>query len=222
MLRRRPTAIDSERPMFSRTWFAMMLFGSIGLPYLFSSSFGLSKKANTEGSAEAASPAHPPGEGPAGANIPPGSTLPGPTFDDLGQVFRWDLSSGWVLARWPRVSAGLAEVELQGYRVPLVTGTNPDDLAGSLTYYFNRNQRVQRMTFFGTSGDARRLVALMAARFGFQRELTDDPSLFLYRVRDGKKVLSELRIEPAHVIRADTPHRRFDIALWIERPRQMP
>ncbi|HEX5446411.1 MAG TPA: DUF6690 family protein [Pirellulales bacterium] len=208
--------------MFSRTWFAMMLFGSIGLPYLFSSSFGSSKTANPNGSPEAASPAHPPGESPAGAKIPGGPALPGPTFDDLGQVFRWDLSSAWVLAHWPRVSAGLAEVELQGYRVPLVTGTASDDLAGSLTYYFNRNQRVQRMTFFGTTGDARRLVALMATRFGFTRELTDDPSLFLYRVRDGKKVASELRIEPAHVIRADTPHRRFDVALWIERPRQMP
>lgn len=207
--------------MFSRTWFAMMLFGSIGLPYLFSSSLGSSKKTNPADPPEVASPAHPSGEGAAGVKLPTGTTPPGPTFDDLGQVFRWDVSSGWVLARWPRVSAGLAEVELQGYRVPLVTGTNPDDLAGSLTYYFNRNQRVQRMTFFGTTGDARRLVALMAARFGFKRELTDDPSLFLYRVRDGKKVLSELRIEPAHVIRADTPHRRFDIALWIERPRQM-
>ncbi len=208
--------------MFSRTWFAMMLFGSIALPYLFSSSFGSSKTANPDGSPEAALAAHPPGQSPAGAKIPGGPTPPGPTFDDLGQVFRWDLSSAWVLAHWPRVSAGLAEVELQGYRVPLVTGTASDDLAGSLTYYFNRNQRVQRMTFFGTTGDARRLVTLMATRFGFTRELTDDPSLFLYRVRDGKKVASELRIEPAHVIRADTPHRRFDVALWIERPRQMP
>lgn len=208
--------------MFSRTWFAMMLFGSIGLPYLFSSSLGSLKKGNSEGSTEVTSAAPSPGEGGTGAKLPSGPTLPSPTFDDLGQVFRWDVSSAWVLGRWPRVSAGLAEVELQGYRVPLVTGTSPDDLAGSLTYYFNRNQRVQRMTFFGTTGDSRRLVGLMAARFGFKRELTDDPSLFLYRIRDGKKVTSELRIEPAHVIRADTPHRRFDIALWIERPRQMP
>ncbi len=208
--------------MFSRTWFAMMLFGSIGLPYLFSSSFGSSKKVNPAEPAESASAAHPPGETADDAKLSAGPALAGPTFDDLGQVFRWDVSSAWVLGHWPRVSAGLAEVELQGYRVPLVTGASPDDLAGSLTYYFNRNQRVQRMTFFGTTGDSRRLVALMATRFGFTRELTDDPSLFLYRVRDGKKVISELRIEPAHVIRADTPHRRFDIALWIERPRQMP
>ena len=204
--------------MFSRTWFAMMLFGSIGLPYLFSSSLGPSKKADP---AEAADPAadRPPGEGaPAVAKSPAASQLAvGPSFSDLGQVFRWDVSSAWVLAHWPRVSAGLAEVELQGYRTPLVTGTAPDDLAGSLTYYFNRQQRLQRMTFFGTTGDARRLLALLATRFGFVRETADDPSLFLYRVRDGKKVISELRIEPAHVIRSDAPHRRFDIALWIER-----
>lgn len=203
--------------MFSRTWFAMMLFGSIGLPYLFSSSLGSLKKTNP---AEAANPAAAANQAGAAAPKAPGAAdlLPSPTFDDLGQVFRWDMTSAWVLGHWPRVSAGLAEVELQGYRVPLVTGTSPDDLAGSLTYYFNRNQRVQRMTFFGTTGDARRLVALMAKRFGLVRELADDPSLFLYRARDGKKVISELRVEPAHVIRSDTPHRRFDVALWLERP----
>lgn len=202
--------------MFTRTWFGMMLLGSIGLPYLFSSSLGSSKKANPGDPAEAAS-ADASGAAELSSMHGTADVPSGPTFGDLARVFRWDVTSGWVLAQWPRVSAGLAEVELQGYRVPLVTGARTDDLAGALTYYFNRQQRLQRMTFFGSTGDSRRLLALMGRRFGFRREPTDDPGVFLYRVRDGKKVLSELRIEPAHVIRADAPHRRFDIALWIER-----
>jgi hypothetical protein len=71
---------------------------------------------------------------------------------------------------------------------------------------------------FGTTGDSRRLVALMATKFGFVRELNDDPSLFLYRVREGRKVISELRIKPAHVVRSNEPYSRFDVSLLIERP----
>lgn len=202
--------------MFSRSWFALMLAGSVGLPYLYSSTFGSAKSANTSA---------------AGASLPTTGGLdyvpsPGgaellaqaPTKNDLADVFRWDITTAWVLGHWPRVSAGLSEVELQGYRVPLVTGTATDDLAGSLTYYFNKRQRVERITFFGTTGDSRRLVALLATRFGFVRELHDDASLFLYRVREGRKVISELRIKPAHVLRSDAPHSRFDVSLHIQRP----
>jgi hypothetical protein len=207
--------------MFSRSWFALMLLGSVALPYLYSASFGSAKSVKTTTAA---------GEMPAptgaAADLPP---LPGgaellakaPTHNDLAEIFRWDVTTAWILARWPRVSAGLSEVEMQGYRVPLVTGTATDDLAGSLTYYFNKRQRVQRITFFGTTGDSRRLVALLATKFGFVRELNDDPSLFLYRVREGRKVLSELRIKPAHVVRSDEPYSRFDVALLIERPADM-
>ena len=203
--------------MFSRSWFALMLLGSVALPYLYSASFGSAKSAKT---------ATENGQTPVAAgasDVPPlvgGAELlaRAPTHNDLAEVFRWDVTTAWVLAHWPRVSAGLSEVEMQGYRVPLVTGTATDDLAGSLTYYFNKRQQVQRITFFGTTGDSRRLVALLATKFGFVRELNDDPSLFLYRVREGRKVLSELRIKPAHIVRSDEPHTRFDVALLIDRP----
>ena len=203
--------------MFSRSWFALMLLGSVALPYLYSTTFGSGKSAKTAGAA---------GVTPsivAATDVPP---LPGgeallaqaPTKNDLPEIFRWDITTAWVLAHWPRVSAGLSDVETQGYRVPLVTGTATDDLAGSLTYYFNKRQHVQRITFFGTTGDSRRLVALLATKFGFVRELNDDPSLFLYRVRQGRKVTSELRIKPAHVVRSNEPYSRFDVSLLIERP----
>lgn len=204
--------------MFSRSWFALMLLGAIGLPYLYCSSFGSGKGAKAAAS---------PGDAATAAAAPSAQTaLPGgaelldkaPTHNDLAEVFRWDVTTSWILSRWPRVSAGLSEVEMQGYRVPLVTGTATDDLAGSLTYYFNSRQRVERMTFFGTTGDSRRLVALLATKFAFVRELNDDPSLFLYRVREGRKVISELRIKPARVVRADAPNSRFDVALLMERP----
>ncbi|HVX11710.1 MAG TPA: DUF6690 family protein [Pirellulales bacterium] len=206
--------------MFSRSWFALMLLGSVALPYLYSASFGSAKSANKASFAAAPTTAT------QSADLPPlagGMELlaKAPTDNDLAEVFRWDVTTHWILAHWPRVSAGLADVEMQGYRVPLVTGAATDDVAGSLTYYFNRRQRVQRITFFGTTGDSRRLVALLTSKFGFARELQDDPSLFLYRVREGRKVISELRIKPAHVVRSNEPYSRFEVALLIERPADM-
>ena len=202
--------------MLGRTGFALMLAGAVGAPYLVSTGVehltsGDSGAARTEQSA--AAPIDPATDAANSRDVGVGApTVP------MEEVFRLEHTSGWVLAHWPRVSAGLAELDMQGYRAPLVTGGQPDDLAGSLTYYFNKHQRVQRITFFGTTGDARRLVALMALRFGFVREIAPDASLFLYRVRENRKVISELRIKPSGVVRSDSPFTRFDVALLIERP----
>lgn len=197
-----------------------MLAGAVGAPYLVST--GVGKLTSTESDTAHASLApnaavHPADAALSAANAPESAGSPAPTVA-MEEVFRFDHTTGWVLAHWPRVSAGLAELDMQGYRVPLVTGGQPDDLAGSLTYYFNKRQRVQRITFFGSTGDARRLVSLLALRHGFVREIGADPSLFLYRVRQYRKVISELRIKPSSVVRSDSPHARFDVALLIERP----
>ena len=54
----------------------------------------------------------------------PGATsIEGSPVGDLAEVFRFDVTTDWILRRWPRVSTGLAEIQLQGYRVPLMTGS---------------------------------------------------------------------------------------------------
>jgi hypothetical protein len=149
----------------------------------------------------------------------PSIALDGTPIHELGEVLRFDVSPGWVVAQWPRVSAGLAQLQLQGYRVPLVTGTDVDDLAGSLTYYFNPRQEVQRLTFHGTTGDTRSLVALLTARYGFRRRLTNDPGVFLYEVLDRSgKPTSFLWIRLAPVVKANEPLDRYEVALLLERP----
>jgi hypothetical protein len=141
-----------------------------------------------------------------------------PTYD-LAEVFRFDISPGWIMARWARVSAGLAALQLQGYRVPLVTGTGQDDLAGSLTYYFNPAQQVQRITFSGTTGDTRKLVHFVTTSCGFARRVTNDPSLFIYEIPEPRgPAKSVLQIRPARVLTANLPYQRFEVELAIERP----
>jgi hypothetical protein len=140
---------------------------------------------------------------------------------DFAEVFRFDVTTAWVLSRWPRVSTRLSSLPTQGYRVALVTGTLPHDLAGSLTYYFNDEQKVQRITFLGTTGDTRPLVNLVTSRYGLVRQQDDGPGVHLYQFRSGKKIASELRIRSARTVSLAEPHTRFEVALVLERPPKM-
>lgn len=143
----------------------------------------------------------------------PRSALP---IADMAEVFRFDVTPGWVVDRWPTVSVGLSQLPLQGYRVPLVTGGREDDLAGALTYYFNSRQQLERITFQGTTGDAGRLLQLLAARFRFGRRFTNDPGIFQFEVPEpGGSPKSVLHLR---MVRPNEPARRFDVTLSIERP----
>ena len=139
----------------------------------------------------------------------------------LEEVLRFDVTSGWVLASWPRVSADLAELDVQGYRVPLVSGTTDSDVAGSLTYYFNSKQRVERITLFGTTGDARNWWPSWNRGSGSSGAIVPEPNLFVYQVKAWGKVTSELRIRPAPVVRSEIPKARFEVALLLDRPSSM-
>jgi len=140
--------------------------------------------------------------------------------DELAAVIRFDVTPGWVMQRWSWVAAGLSQLPLQGYRVPWVTGTAEDDLAGSLTYYFNARQQVERITFQGKTGDAGKLIRFLVARYGFGRRLTNDPGLFRYELPEpGGPAKSHM---DARLVQPNDPHERFHVALVLERPEGKP
>jgi hypothetical protein len=134
-------------------------------------------------------------------------------------VLNFDATVDWVMRRWPRVSTGLPDLQLQGYRVALVTGTSLTDLAGSLTYYFNPRQQVQRIAFRGTTGDPSALVALVTGQFQFARRLTNDPGVVLFeKVDSSNHSAGALKIRSARVIKANQPYTRFEVDLAVDRP----
>jgi hypothetical protein len=220
--------------MLKRLFFLTFMMGAVGVPYLLSASSDWWNKIKPSFTAKGASKSQPAGPTTAGlpqspgqlASAPaealrPGSQprlIEGSTVRDLAEVLHFDGTPGWVMARWPRVTAGLAELDLQGYRVPLVTGTAEDDLAGSLTYYFDKEQRVKFITFHGATGNPRKLVALVMQKYSFRPEQTNDPGLALYLVKWNGKPVSELRIRTASVVRADQPHTRYQVDLAMKRP----
>jgi hypothetical protein len=150
---------------------------------------------------------------------PPKPGLEGASVRNLTDVLNFNVTPGWVMQRWPRVSTGLAHLQLQGYRVPLVTGTAESDLAGSLTYYFNAQQQVQRITFCGTTGDSRKLADVLTGQFHLTRRLTNDPGLMVYEgVQPNGKPSSGCSIRLAPVVTATDANRRFQVDLVLERP----
>ncbi len=136
----------------------------------------------------------------------------------LNSVFNFSVTPEWIIAHWPTVSTGLAQLQLQGYRVPLVSGTTQQDIAGALTYYFNGKQQMQRITFNGTTGDPRPLIGLLSSRFGMTRRLTNDAGVVVYEgVHPNNEPASGMRIRLA-LVQPGEAYRRFDVELSLERP----
>ncbi len=134
----------------------------------------------------------------------------------LHEVLRFDVSKEWVYQRWARKSTALSELGLYGVRVALVTGTELQDVAGSLTYFFGKGGRVQRISFRGRTGDTTQLVQLAAQRYGLQRQPSAIVGEQLFQVRRGKQVFSELRTRPASVLWEDSPHDSFMVNLELQ------
>ncbi len=136
----------------------------------------------------------------------------------LAEVLRMDVTVDWVLQRWPRVTTGLPQLQLQGYRVPLVSGTRVSDVAGSLTYYFNARQQVQRITLRGTTGDPSVLASILKSRYGFARRLTNNPGVVLFEAVDSNnRPVGSLKIRSAAVVSVNQPYSRFQVDLVIDR-----
>ena len=127
-----------------------------------------------------------------------------------------DVSPAWVTSRWARVTTSLSSLEMEGLRVPLVTGTKVDDLAGSLTYYFNEYGQVQRLTFHGYTGNPQRITALATQYFGMQAKPSVGPGLFVAQWNG--KPTSVLYISRAPVVSTDRPHAQLQVILEVNRP----
>ena len=100
--------------------------------------------------------------------------------------------------------------------MPVVTGVAEDDLAGSLTYYFDREQRLQRIAFQGTTGDPARLADFVQQYFKLSPEESLDAGLYMKKWNSTP--ISVLRLRRGTVVRADAPLSRYQVMLELNRP----
>jgi hypothetical protein len=137
----------------------------------------------------------------------------------LDEAVNWDATIPWILQRWPRVNTSIKDTsgKLRGFRVPLVTGANEDDLAGALTYYFNKENRCTYLTLSGTVGDPRQLVYYLVQRYKFAPKQSPEPGVHVYELGWNGNGKSTLTIKPAQVVRSSTPHLRYQVELEMNR-----
>ena len=135
---------------------------------------------------------------------------------DLRQVIRFDVTPDFVYRSFPRVSTVLSDLSFDGIRVPLVSGTQAHDVAGSLTYYFDINKSVRRIQFQGVTGDAGPLVQLMIQHYRLNPERSLGGQLLTMRWNN--RVTSFMHVAPAPVVSIQQPNARFAFFLEINKP----
>ena len=167
------------------------------------------------------------------ASIPPGQqtvVLPGDAngpdlnatplefmpIASLNEIVRFDVNPSWVKARWERVSTSPGEYGLHGLRVALVTGVNATDLQGSLTYFFDENQRAQKITFRGWTGNPEPLLQLLTGSYGFKVEPTHWAGLYLAKI--GRNPTGAVVLKHPNVIRSQSPAEQVAVMLEFNNP----
>jgi hypothetical protein len=195
---------------------ALGLMAAVGGPMVY---FAVSDYWKTGRVAAAASASSSASAAPAASPLK--GPLPPTPDHSLAEVFQFGVTPDWIMRRWPQVATGLNQVQLQGYRVPLVSGTTESDVAGALTYYFNAQQQLQRIAFAGNTGDPRKLIVLLRSRYQLTWRPTNDPGLVVYEaVHSDNHPASALRIVTAPVVSAAEPRQRFELQLVLERPEE--
>jgi hypothetical protein len=138
----------------------------------------------------------------------PAATSPAVSIEE---AFRFDLKPQWVASRWSRVSTVLGQPKQLGMRVALVSGTRADDVAGSLTYYFDEHHQLQRITFTGLTGDPRRLLSAVVTPYGLQSQPTT--GFARYIAGDPERPTSEVVVRHLPVLVAHPQRPQVEVAI---------
>jgi hypothetical protein len=138
-----------------------------------------------------------------------------PAIVPLEEAIRFNATPDWVTARWPRVTAVTGDASHLGLRVALVSGTEATDVAGSLTYYFDQQHQLQRITLLGVTGDESRLVALACGQYGLRPTQTLERGL--YYGGDVNVPTSSLRVANLPIVKAEATTARVQVALDLKR-----
>jgi hypothetical protein len=211
--------------MFNRgTLYLLVLGAAIVVPYVLFDE-GLSKTARTEwqryfgggGSSAAASTSG----GMGGwflSNSQPLPLDPGPVLPTVGleEALRMNISPVWVTSHWSRVTTVVGAADEMGLRVAYSSGTQPTDVAGSLTYYFDTRHQLQRITFTGMTGDESRVITHLMNTFGLRPQPTIAAGLYQAPAGPGK--VSQAQVNHLPVVRAAATNARVELAIELNRP----
>lgn len=144
------------------------------------------------------------------------TSITGGKIRDIREILRFDITPDWVISRFSRVTTILAETSLEGLRVPIVTGVRADDIAGSLTYYFDGRGKLQRVTIHGFTGNPEPLIGMMTKHYGLQSTPALEAGVFT-KSWNGMPI-HFLRLTHSPVVYSDAVHRKYTVFLELNEP----
>lgn len=152
------------------------------------------------------------------ANIENPEQMPyvgGPQVDSPGELFRFDVTPNWIIQNWARVT----RLKLDGldmFRVPVMTGTDPHDIVGSITYSFSVSRQLQRVQFDGSSSDPSVLAQAVARYYGLTAKQAIGGTV--YSSEHEGQTHSLILVHYGTAIRKDDTRRSHEISIELNRP----
>jgi hypothetical protein len=122
---------------------------------------------------------------------------------------RWDLPRGFLIWQHPNAAIVPTERNLLGYRIPFTTGLQPQDLTGTLTYYFDSKDQLQRMELSAASGNPWPMTQWLLPQFRLQPIPSTRPNVRLAILKNHDKPQSLLAVAYGNASSASTPHELF-------------
>lgn len=153
---------------------------------------------------------------PAAISAPTATPWGGPPVIDLREVIRFDMTPMALTQRFAPVTTLAGYPQFDVYRIGLVTGSQPTDLVGSVTYYFDANKAVQRIQFFGNTGDPSMISGMMVQFYRLQPEAALGGQLFTTRWNN--RVTSFLHVRPASVVQSGYARSNYQVFLELNQP----
>lgn len=137
-------------------------------------------------------------------------------FTNPAEYLNFQVTPDWVRSRWERVSVAAGEDNLTGMRVSLVSGPRPADIQGSLTYYFDSLQQLQRITFRGWTGEPSELVQFATTRLGLTQRSSQAAGL--YKKTSWGKLQAFVRLDYPPVLNRESSNEQLMILLEVNNP----
>jgi hypothetical protein len=134
---------------------------------------------------------------------------PGPATIDLRAWLRWDLPRGYLLWQHPNAAIVPTERNLLGYRFPFTTGLQPQDLTGTLTYYYDAKDQLQRMELSAASENPWPMTQWLLPHFRLQPIAPLQPNFRLAILKSRDKTQSLLAVATGNASSARPPHELF-------------
>ena len=139
---------------------------------------------------------------------------------ELADVFRFNITPNWVMGQWPRVSTGMSQIQLVGYRVTLVTGIAPDDIAGLADLLLHTPATAAADHVSGHHRRRTKAGRVPDGKIPLRPPRSQRPNPLALRGAGSRRRRAAKRFaDPIgrDRLRADEPYRRFRVNLSIER-----